>query len=134
MHDQDSPTTTGHTLPRCPDCGAPGDWPDEQHEAECSVFDASRPARERDWAELIGRPAGHVLVRPLDPAELADVADLAHPVLAPIPPVSRSERHRWRVAVTAVQLDGVAHLARQFRRDGKIVGALIDSAPVAGAR
>lgn len=122
-----------------PDCGTPatldpGGWPVEQHAADCSVFEPSRPVRERDWAALADRPAGHVLVRPLDPAELADVAELADPVHAPIPPASRSERRRWRVAVTAVQRDGVAHLARQFRRDGKLVGALIDSTPMVGAR
>lgn len=118
---------------RCLACGATGaldraGYLVEHHEPECSVFDGSRPQREQDWVALLGRPDGYVLVRRLASTELQDVAEFT------APPTGRADRRRWSVTVSSVQLDGVAHLSRMFRRDGELVGALIDSTPMAGAR
>lgn len=97
----------------------------EHHHRACAVFDSSRARRAQDLAALAEHPAGHVIVRALDPAEDVEVADATG---ATIPTAGR-ERDRWRVAVTCATDGRFTALGGAILLDGEPVAALVDDAP-----
>ncbi|TCK25444.1 hypothetical protein [Pseudonocardia endophytica] len=126
MHDQNSRPAGGDASLTC--CGADRPHPlglVERHADDCPIFEASRARRERDLADLTGRPSGWTVVRPLADVERADVEDATGHRISP----GRRSRRRWSVEVRSACLAGRDVLVRVFRFDGEPCGAVVDDTP-----
>lgn len=98
----------------------------EHHHHTCAVFDSSRGRRDQDLAALADHPDGHVVIRPIDDSEVAEIADA---VGRRVP--TGAGRARWTVAVMQAHDDHAVALARAVLIDGQPVAALVDETPAA---